>query len=148
MNRREDGDNRRDGFLTGHDRFCQERPKTRRKRRPPTRRVQSAIELDTEAMLSARAGALDRRGRSASIDDDESEEEKGYQLTTKIDSLAKILFNRVTAARNREQNEMRQVIRIMILEFQNKTGRKTLSKFTVQKFVSTTVHAIMFEELQ
>ncbi|XP_015517643.2 slowpoke-binding protein isoform X4 [Neodiprion pinetum] len=106
MNRREEGENRREPDMTGHDRFCQVRPKSRRKRRQVTRRAQSAIELDTEAMLSAR-GVLDRRGRSASIEDDESEEEKGYQLTNKIDSLAKILFNRVTAARNREQNDIR-----------------------------------------
>ncbi|XP_048505448.1 slowpoke-binding protein isoform X3 [Athalia rosae] len=111
MNRRsaDDTESRKEPDLTGHDRFCQERPKTRRKRRPVTRRAQSAIELDTEAMISAR-GTTFRRGRSASIELDvaeESEEERGYQITNKIDNLAKILFNRVTAARNREQNEIR-----------------------------------------
>lgn len=107
MNRRDDAENRRESDMTGHDRFSQVHPKTRRKRRAVTRRAQSAIELDTEAMISAR-GSL-RRGRSGSIEEDDSEEEKGYQLTNKLDSLAKILFNRVTVARNREQNDMRWI---------------------------------------
>ncbi|XP_017886145.1 slowpoke-binding protein isoform X8 [Ceratina calcarata] len=83
--------------VTGHDRFWQERPRTRRKRRAVNRRTQSAIELDSEAVISAR-GTL-RRGRSASIEDDDSDEEKSYQLSNKIDNLAKILFSRVSAAR-------------------------------------------------
>ncbi|XP_012283802.1 slowpoke-binding protein isoform X2 [Orussus abietinus] len=92
--------------FTGHDRFCQERPGNRRRRRPVSRRTQSAIELDSEAIVTAR-GVL-RRGRSASIEDDDSDEERGYQLTNKIDNLAKILFNRVSAARGcRDQNDLR-----------------------------------------
>ncbi|XP_015177663.1 PREDICTED: slowpoke-binding protein isoform X1 [Polistes dominula] len=106
LNKKDEGESHRESDVTGHDRFWQERPRTRRKRRAVNRRTQSAIELDSEAMVSAR-GVL-RRGRSASIEDDESEEEKGYQLTNKIDNLAKILFNRVSAARGcRDQNEIR-----------------------------------------
>ncbi|XP_031848400.2 slowpoke binding protein isoform X5 [Nomia melanderi] len=91
--------------VTGHDRFWQERPRTRRKRRAVNRRTQSAIELDSEAIVSAR-GTL-RRGRSASIEDEESDEEKGYQLTNKIDNLAKILFSRVSAARGCKESDVR-----------------------------------------
>lgn len=106
LNKKDEGESHRESYVTGHDRFWQERPRTRRKRRAVNRRTQSAIELDSEAMVSAR-GVL-RRGRSASIEDDESEEEKGYQLTNKIDNLAKILFSRVSAARGcRDQNEIR-----------------------------------------
>ncbi|XP_066585215.1 slowpoke-binding protein [Prorops nasuta] len=105
LNRKDDSD-RRDDELTGHDRFCQERPRTRKKRRAVNRRTQSAIELDSEAIVSARS--ILRRGRSASIEDDDSEEEKRYQLTNKIDNLAKVLFNRLSAARGcKDQNEIR-----------------------------------------
>ncbi|CAK9821723.1 Slowpoke-binding protein [Anthophora retusa] len=92
--------------VTGHDRFWQERPRTRRKRRAVNRRTQSAIELDSEAIVSAR-GTL-RRGRSASIEDEDSDEEKSsYQLTNKIDNLAKILFSRVSAARGCKESDIR-----------------------------------------
>ncbi|XP_043521729.1 slowpoke-binding protein isoform X4 [Frieseomelitta varia] len=91
--------------VTGHDRFWQERPRTRRKRRAVNRRTQSAIELDSEAIVSAR-GTL-RRGRSASIEDEDSDEEKSYQLTNKIDNLAKILFSRVSAARGCKDPDVR-----------------------------------------
>ncbi|KAK1119413.1 hypothetical protein K0M31_013244 [Melipona bicolor] len=91
--------------VTGHDRFWQERPRTRRKRRAVNRRTQSAIELDSEAIVSAR-GTL-RRGRSASIEDEDSDEEKSYQLTNKIDNLAKILFSRVSAARGCKDSDVR-----------------------------------------
>lgn len=105
LNKKDEGEGHRESDVTGHDRFWQERPRTRRKRRAVNRRTQSAIELDSEAIVSAR-GVL-RRGRSASIEDEESEEEKGYQLTNKIDNLAKILFSRVSAARGcRDQNEI------------------------------------------
>ncbi|XP_076232078.1 slowpoke binding protein isoform X4 [Calliopsis andreniformis] len=90
--------------VTGHDRFWQERPRTRRKRRAINRRTQSAIELDSEAIVSAR-GTL-RRGRSASIEDEDSDEDKGYQLTNKIDNLAKILFSRVSAARACKESDV------------------------------------------
>lgn len=103
---KDDYEYRREIEVTGHDRFCQERPGIRRKRRNAGRRTHSAIEFDSEAIVTER-GVL-RRGRSVSIEEDESEEEKSYPLTTKIDSLAKILFNRVSAARGcREQNEVR-----------------------------------------
>ncbi|XP_015596851.1 slowpoke-binding protein isoform X2 [Cephus cinctus] len=107
MNRKDETESNRQSVVTGHDRFCQERPKNRRKRRSVNRRTQSAIELDSDAMITARD--VLRRGRSASIEDEESEEERsGYQLSNKIDNLAKILFNRVSAARGcREQHEMR-----------------------------------------
>lgn len=106
LNKRQDeGESHRVPDVTGHDRFWQERPRTRRKRRAVNRRTQSAIELDSEAMVSAR-GAL-RRGRSASIEDEESEEEKGYQLSNKIDNLAKILFSRVSAARGCKDTDVR-----------------------------------------
>ncbi|XP_043578057.1 slowpoke-binding protein isoform X6 [Bombus pyrosoma] len=91
--------------VTGHDRFWQERPRTRRKRRAVNRRTQSAIEFDSEAIVSAR-GTL-RRGRSASIEDEDSDEEKSYQLTNKIDNLAKILFSRVSAARGCKDSDVR-----------------------------------------
>lgn len=103
LNRRDE--DHKDPDVTGHDRFWQERPRTRRKRRAVNRRTQSAIELDSEAIVSAR-GAL-RRGRSASIEDEESDEEKGYQLTNKIDNLAKILFSRVSAARGYKESDVR-----------------------------------------
>lgn len=105
LNKKEEGEGHRGSDVTGHDRFWQERPRTRRRRRAVNRRTQSAIELDSEAIVSAR-GTL-RRGRSASIEDDDSEEEKGYQLSNKIDNLAKILFNRVSAARGCKDNEVR-----------------------------------------
>ncbi|XP_048270582.1 slowpoke-binding protein isoform X3 [Bombus terrestris] len=92
--------------VTGHDRFWQERPRTRRKRRAVNRRTQSAIEFDSETIVSAR-GTL-RRGRSASIEDEDSDEEKSYQLTNKIDNLAKILFSRVSAARGCKDSDVRE----------------------------------------
>ncbi|XP_078044584.1 slowpoke binding protein isoform X1 [Augochlora pura] len=103
LNKRDE--DHKESDVTGHDRFWQERPRTRRKRRAVNRRTQSAIELDSEAMVSAR-GTL-RRGRSASIEDEDSDEEKGYQLTTKIDNLAKILFSRVSAARGCKEPDVR-----------------------------------------
>ncbi|KZC07844.1 Slowpoke-binding protein [Dufourea novaeangliae] len=104
LNKRDD--DHKESDVTGHDRFWQERPRTRRKRRAVNRRTQSAIELDSEAMVSAR-GTL-RRGRSASIEDEDSDDEKGYQLTNKIDNLAKILFNRVSAARGCKETDVRE----------------------------------------
>ena len=92
--------------VTGHDRFCKERPGIRKKRGNAGRRTQSAIELESEAIITARG--VFQRGPSASIEEDESEEEKSYPMSNKFDSLAKILFNRVSAARGyREQNEVR-----------------------------------------
>lgn len=101
--------------VTGHDRFWQERPRTRRKRRAVNRRTQSAIEFDSEAIVSAR-GTL-RRGRSASIEDEDSDEEKSYQLTNKIDNLAKILFSRVSAARGCKDSDVRYVLLLAFFFF-------------------------------
>ncbi|OAD57026.1 Slowpoke-binding protein [Eufriesea mexicana] len=103
LNKRDE--DHKESDVTGHDRFWQERPRTRRKRRAVNRRTQSAIELDSEAIVSAR-GTL-RRGRSASIEDEDSDEEKSYQLTNKIDNLAKILFSRVSAARGCKDSDVR-----------------------------------------
>ncbi|XP_061929199.1 slowpoke-binding protein isoform X3 [Apis cerana] len=103
LNKRDD--DHKESDVTGHDRFWQERPKTRRKRRAINRRTQSAIELDSEAIISARSTL--RRRRSASIEDEDSDEEKSYQLTNKIDNLAKILFNRVSAARSYKDSDVR-----------------------------------------
>lgn len=111
LNKRDD--DHKESDVTGHDRFWQERPKTRRKRRAINRRTQSAIELDSEAIVSARSTL--RRRRSASIKDEDSDEEKSYQLTNKIDNLAKILFNRVSAARSYKDSDVRYVHFITIL---------------------------------
>ncbi|KAG7197781.1 hypothetical protein KM043_001597 [Ampulex compressa] len=106
LNKREEGESHREpGNVTGHDRFWQERPRARRKRRAVNRRTQSAIELDSDAILSARDTL--RRGRSASIEDNDSDEDRGYQLSNKIDNLAKILFNRVSAARGCKDSDVR-----------------------------------------
>lgn len=96
----------RDKDTTGHERFYQDRSTNRpkKKRRAVGRRTQSAIELDTEAMVSAQN--LFRKGTSASTEEDESDEEK-FILSSKIDNLAKILFNRVSIARgSKEHSEM------------------------------------------
>ncbi|XP_011309327.1 slowpoke-binding protein isoform X3 [Fopius arisanus] len=105
----ENGIRRRESDVTGHDRFYQERPRSRRKRRPSNRRTKSAIELDTNAMLTAQANHA-RRNRSASIEGGESSSssiEDRFQLTMKIDNLARVLFNRVTAAKAYRDNQTR-----------------------------------------
>ncbi|XP_031364519.1 slowpoke-binding protein isoform X2 [Apis dorsata] len=107
LNKRDD--DHKESDVTGHDRFWQERPKTRRKRRAINRRTQSAIELDSEAIVSARSTfSTFRRGRSANIEDEDSDEEKSYQFTNKIDNLAKILFSRVSAARSCKDSDVRE----------------------------------------
>ncbi|XP_008207787.1 slowpoke-binding protein isoform X2 [Nasonia vitripennis] len=128
--RREENELQREAESTGHDRFCQSRPggvTTRRKRRGLTsRRTQSAIEIEcnNDAFASVRSVLLSKE-KSASIEEDEStpaaaaaaavysdeqlENNKGYyQLSSKIDSLAKLLFNRVHAVKagyNRAEND-------------------------------------------
>ncbi|CAG9129554.1 unnamed protein product [Plutella xylostella] len=85
---------------TGHDRFYQERPRTsyrKKKRRGACRRAQSAAELNPESIAAA-----NRRNqfsiRSVSTDRDDSEEdnekERAPLVAQKIDSLAKLLFNK------------------------------------------------------
>ncbi|XP_034948183.1 slowpoke-binding protein isoform X2 [Chelonus insularis] len=107
LNKKDEGDGvrRRASDVTGHDRFYQERPRPRRKKRPVSRRSKSAIELDTNAMINARNYV--RNNRSASIESNASSStEDRFQLSNKIDNLAKILFNRVSAARASRENEM------------------------------------------
>ncbi|XP_020294154.1 slowpoke-binding protein isoform X1 [Pseudomyrmex gracilis] len=105
LNKKDEGDGgqrSRESEVTGHDRFCQHRStghsSTRRRRRAVNRRTQSATELNTRAISSAR-GSL-RRGCSVSTEDEnESEDDKGHQLANKLDSLARLLFSRVSVAR-------------------------------------------------
>ncbi|XP_053610913.1 slowpoke-binding protein isoform X2 [Plodia interpunctella] len=84
---------------TGHDRFYQERPRTsyrKKKRRGACRRAQSAAELNPESIAAAnRRNAF--KIRSVSTDREESEEENSERaplVAQKIDSLAKLLFNK------------------------------------------------------
>ncbi|XP_047992487.1 slowpoke-binding protein isoform X2 [Leguminivora glycinivorella] len=84
---------------TGHDRFYQERPRStyrKKKRRGACRRAQSAAELNPESIAAAnRRDAF--RIRSVSTDREESEEENSEKtplVAQKIDSLAKLLFNK------------------------------------------------------
>ncbi|XP_021202490.2 slowpoke-binding protein [Bombyx mori] len=84
---------------TGHDRFYQERPRTsyrKKKRRGACRRAQSAAELNPESIAAAnKRNAF--RIRSVSTDREESEEENSERaplVAQKIDSLAKLLFNK------------------------------------------------------
>ncbi|XP_060804906.1 slowpoke-binding protein [Amyelois transitella] len=101
---------------TGHDRFYQERPRStyrKKKRRGACRRAQSAAELNPESIAAAnRRNAF--KIRSVSTDREESEEagkqeeadgsscacsskensERAPLVAQKIDSLAKLLFNK------------------------------------------------------
>ncbi|XP_014217985.1 uncharacterized protein LOC106646461 [Copidosoma floridanum] len=114
--RREENELQREAEMTGHDRFCQQRPgaATKRKRRAQSsRRTQSAIEIEcagnSESFANVRSVLL-RNEKSASVEEDEppassppADEEKGY-----FDTIAKILFNRVYAVKTcKEQNEPR-----------------------------------------
>ncbi|XP_058804976.1 slowpoke-binding protein isoform X2 [Phymastichus coffea] len=128
--------------MTGHDRFCQLRPgapQRRRRRGVANRRTQSAIEIEcnNDAFAGVRSVLL-RKEKSASIEEDDvltpmtpdtpDEESRGYnQLTSKIDSLAKILFNRVYAVKGYKdpgpevaRNNGRQ--QYMALEQQNRVA--------------------------
>lgn len=123
--RREEAELAREAELTGHDRFCQMRPgaaATRRKRRgPANHRTHSAIEIEcnNDAFASVRSVLLTRKEKSASVEEDEppssasllqhqpdddsaaqeSSRPSYYHFTSKIDSLAKILFSRVYAVK-------------------------------------------------
>ncbi|XP_041982298.1 slowpoke-binding protein [Aricia agestis] len=84
---------------TGHDRFYQERSRSsyrKKKRKGACRRAQSAAELDPESVAAAnKRNAF--RIRSVSTDKEESEEENSEKtplVAQKIDSLAKLLFNK------------------------------------------------------
>ncbi|XP_008551911.1 slowpoke-binding protein isoform X1 [Microplitis demolitor] len=105
------GGSRRGSDCTGHDRFYQEPTRVKRKKRPPNRRTRSAIELDSNAMLTARNYV--KNNRSTSIESTTSNastssssinnlSEDKFQFVNKIDSLAKILFNRVSITRSRD----------------------------------------------
>ncbi|XP_074106577.1 slowpoke binding protein isoform X2 [Cotesia typhae] len=111
LNKKDDesGGSRRSSDVTGHDRFYRESPRVKRKKRPPNRRTLSAIELDSSAMTSARDYI--KNNRSASIESSTSNAsssssinnlEDKFHFGNKIDSLAKILFNRVSITRARE----------------------------------------------
>ncbi|CAH2246204.1 jg3685 [Pararge aegeria aegeria] len=84
---------------TGHDRFYQERSRSsfrKKKRRGACRRAQSAAELDPESVAAANKRDAFRI-RSVSTDKEESEEESSERaplVSQKIDSLAKLLFNK------------------------------------------------------
>lgn len=110
LNKRDDAESprRRVSDVTGHDRFYQERPRSRRKRRPISRRTRSATEFDSDAMVTARCtNDAARRNRSASIESSGVNSDDGFALTNKIDSLAKILFNRVSVAKAYRDNEIK-----------------------------------------
>ncbi|KAK0098879.1 hypothetical protein PV326_000814 [Microctonus aethiopoides] len=118
LNRREDdnGDyssgSRRNSEVTGHDRYYQERPRPRRKKRRASHRSNSAIEFDTDAMIYAR-NAYARKKRSASIEstvnssNNSNNGDERYQFTNKLDSLTKLLFNRMSVAKTNRENEIR-----------------------------------------
>ncbi|XP_028166224.1 slowpoke-binding protein-like isoform X2 [Ostrinia furnacalis] len=95
----EGGKEQKEPEYTGHDRFYQERPRTsyrKKKRRGACRRAQSAAELNPESIAAAnKRNAF--RIRSVSTDREESEEENSERtplVAQKIDSLAKLLFNK------------------------------------------------------
>ncbi|CAH0725483.1 unnamed protein product, partial [Brenthis ino] len=84
---------------TGHDRFYQERSRSsyrKKKRRGACRRAQSAAELNPESVAAAKKRDAFRM-RSVSTDKEESEEENSEKtplVAQKIDSIAKLLFNK------------------------------------------------------
>ncbi|RVE48021.1 hypothetical protein evm_007333 [Chilo suppressalis] len=99
MKANNEGKETKEPETTGHDRFYQERPRTsyrKKKRRGACRRAQSAAELNPDSIAAAnRRNAF--RIRSVSTDRDESEEENSERaplVAQKIDSLAKLLFNK------------------------------------------------------
>ncbi|XP_075980590.1 slowpoke binding protein isoform X2 [Anticarsia gemmatalis] len=99
MKSNNEGKEQKEPETTGHDRFYQERPRTsyrKKKRRGACRRAQSAAELNPESIAAAnKRNAF--RIRSVSTDREESEEESSERaplVAQKIDSLAKLLFNK------------------------------------------------------
>ncbi|CAH2044185.1 unnamed protein product, partial [Iphiclides podalirius] len=88
----------RESETTGHDRFYQERSRSsyKKKQRRPCRRAQSAAELNPESIAAANKRNAFKM-RSVSTDREESEEENTDRtplVAQKIDSLAKLLFNK------------------------------------------------------
>ncbi|KAH9640306.1 hypothetical protein HF086_001658 [Spodoptera exigua] len=99
MKANNEGKEQKEPETTGHDRFYQERPRSsyrKKKRRGACRRAQSAAELNPESIAAAnKRNAF--RIRSVSTDREESEEENSERaplVAQKIDSLAKLLFNK------------------------------------------------------
>ncbi|CAG9788910.1 unnamed protein product [Diatraea saccharalis] len=99
MKANNEGKETKEPETTGHDRFYQERPRTsyrKKKRRGACRRAQSAAELNPDSIAAAnKRNAF--KIRSVSTDRDESEEENSERaplVAQKIDSLAKLLFNK------------------------------------------------------
>ncbi|CAB3234389.1 unnamed protein product [Arctia plantaginis] len=99
MKSNSEGKEQKEAETTGHDRFYQERPRTsyrKKKRHGACRRAQSAAELNPESIAAAnKRNAF--RIRSVSTDREESEEENSERtplVAQKIDSLAKLLFNK------------------------------------------------------
>ncbi|XP_045774985.1 slowpoke-binding protein isoform X3 [Maniola jurtina] len=96
-----DKEQQKEPETTGHDRFYQERSRSsyrKKKRRGACRRAQSAAELDPESVAAANKRDAFRI-RSVSTDKEESEEEEKNTertplVSAKIDSLAKLLFNK------------------------------------------------------
>ncbi|CAH1639324.1 unnamed protein product [Spodoptera littoralis] len=116
MKANNEGKEQKEPETTGHDRFYQERPRSsyrKKKRRGACRRAQSAAELNPESIAAAnKRNAF--RIRSVSTDREESEDagrqdegegsscacsskensERAPLVAQKIDSLAKLLFNK------------------------------------------------------
>ncbi|KAJ2940395.1 hypothetical protein O0L34_g74 [Tuta absoluta] len=99
MKNNSEGKDQKEPETTGHDRFYQERTRSsyrKKKRRGACRRAQSAAELNPESIAAAnKRNAF--RIRSVSTDREESEEESSERaplVAQKIDSLAKLLFNK------------------------------------------------------
>lgn len=106
MNRRAAGDDKdqpKELETTGHDRFCQIRPSRssfRKKRKRNVRRAQSAAEFDPRALSAANKRTL-FKGRSVSSEQENSESEqteKSPLVSAKLETFAKMLFNRSTNA--------------------------------------------------
>ncbi|XP_055684858.1 slowpoke-binding protein isoform X2 [Lutzomyia longipalpis] len=99
MNRRNEDKEEKEIQTTGHDRFCQARPSRstyRKKRKRNVRRAQSAAEFDSQAVFAANKRHL-FRGRSVSTEQENSESEQSEKsplVSTKLDSLAKLLFSK------------------------------------------------------
>ncbi|XP_037904298.1 slowpoke-binding protein isoform X2 [Hermetia illucens] len=91
------------GPTTGHDRFCQTRLTNRTKRRKNSknvRRTNSANEIDHTVLTAAARRQLFSSHRSASSDlensDHSEHSEKSPLVSVRLDSLAKIFFNKST----------------------------------------------------
>ncbi|CAK1555542.1 unnamed protein product [Leptosia nina] len=110
MKANNEGKEQKEPETTGHDRFYQERHRSSyRKKKRRCRRAQSAAELNPESL--AAANAKDKRNafrvRSVSTDKEDSEEENSDRaplVAQKIDSLAKLLFNKSIMGSGSDKN--------------------------------------------